>query len=169
MGRKGGGGGTAGGGRSRKGGNVTYRKVVPPFLQGLIAEAAGESRLGRRSSATGEVSENGLEEVGMSEPISGSHLVGSEVAALAKGGCTVIPSAEESIENANVDEAIQGEETEIGKFSVAGFDRSSVKPSVLHGGIEKKPRRVTRPSTTFKTNDRQRLSFAESDNESSTG
>lgn len=169
MGRKGGGGGTAGGGRSGNRGNVTYRRVVPPFLQGLITEAADESQLGIRRNTYGERNRNDPEEEGMSKPDSGTLLVGDEIAALEKEGFTVIRSAQESNENTNAHEASQGELARIRKSSVERFDHSNVKPSLLRGGIEKKSGHVTRPSTTFKTNDRQKLSFVESDTESSTG
>jgi hypothetical protein len=54
MGRKFSGGGSAGGGRSGRGGAVTYNRVIPPFLKGLVS-AEGASDEGHKNASSDEL------------------------------------------------------------------------------------------------------------------
>jgi hypothetical protein len=54
MGRKFSGGGTAGGGRSGRGGAVTYTRIIPPFLRGLV-QSEGASDDGHENASADEL------------------------------------------------------------------------------------------------------------------
>lgn len=166
MGRKGGGGGTAGGGRSGRQESITFRRVVPRFLRGLMAEAAGESHEIEKSLTTREGDNHaGWERLTISDK-SVPPVVGD----------TTMPERKDRIEvPGESNKASKSSESGAAEDSLVGLKKNTedgsrgvaARSHLLKGGIVKKTGRATRPSKTFRTKDRQKLSFAESDSESS--
>ncbi|CDF35360.1 unnamed protein product [Chondrus crispus] len=165
MGRKGGGGGTAGGTRSSGRNDVTYQRVVPRFLRGLIAEADGQG--GREKVRKGENQDGPC--------AADTDDKSSILSPSARGQGNV---SEEKIftivddHRGNAEGVTKAETEEDDSIVTAKSPHQSritvSKSQLLQGGIEKKTSRVKRPSKTFGRKDRTRLSFAESDSDSGT-
>lgn len=165
MGRKGGGGGTAGGTRSGGRNDVTFQRVVPRFLRGLIAEADGQGgreniRKGENRDAPSAADTDDRSSI-LSPSAQGQGNVSEEKIITIEDGHRGNAQAVTKVETAEDDSIVTAKRPHESRTTVA-------KSQLLQGGIEKKTSRVKRPSKTFGKKDRTRLSFVESDSDSGT-
>jgi len=157
MGRKGGGGGTAGGGRSGKKGNVTYTRVVPRFLQGLVDDpAVNPVDVKRAPSANME-----QEDQGELKPLPDAKVASMEqqLAELKRDGFNVDVDATAARDASDVDAASLEPTIGMDDKGTGKEEKALSHPLPVSSGIEKKIHRASRPTLKFKVKDRKKLSF----------
>lgn len=162
MGRKGGGGGTAGGGRSGKRGSVTFNRVVPKFLQNLQAQSAKRNTSASTTNETDQDIGSKREQTPKSRREQSTE---DMVNALEREGFTVVQVPAENDAEAdkkNTNKAPNKKVLSLERTKVSSR-LSTLEGGVAHAGIKKNAVRVERPARSFKINNRQRLSFANSD------
>lgn len=159
MGRKGGGGGTAGGGRNGSRGNVTYSRVIPKFLQGLVADRDSDDLDAKRSSATSHLGIGVERKRKQDDPNTHgkSRNHEEEIAKLEAAGFKVVTEGSTAKVIDDVEDSEKaGQSGHQREGEVAGIIR---RRKVGLRSIEKKRRGVEPAGAAFRVNNRQKLSF----------